>query len=104
MKTLKESPPGWKGHPAFDQIVRIEAVENYSRLIDNQGRILVFARTLGKYENALNLPFFRVNRSCIINLSYVKAAGGTLELQDGFQVNISRRRKEHVFKALQEIR
>lgn len=104
MKTLNELQPNWKGDLAIQEIVRIDALENYSKLVDNKGRVLVFAYTLGKYETALQLPFLRVNRSCILNLNYVKDAGPTLSLTDGSVVNISRRRKEKVLRALQNFK
>lgn len=103
MKTINELQPCSKKYVSPGEIVKIEALENYSRLIDIHGKAFVFARTLGKYESALELPFFRVNRSVIINLLFVKYANEQIELKDGTFISISRRRKDKVLKALQLI-
>lgn len=86
-------------------IIRIEAMNNYSTfyLLDNKK--IMISRTLKEYEQTLTDPFFfRVNRSCMVNLDYVvkyrKGDGGTLELLDGKEIEVSAQRKEELLKKL----
>lgn len=86
-------------------IIRIEAMNNYSTfyLLDNKK--IVISKTLKEYEQTLTDPhFFRVNRSCMVNLEYVikyrKGDGGTLELSDGKEIEVSAQRKEELMQKL----
>lgn len=104
MKTLQELQPYCKKTFRFEDIVSIEAIENYSKLTKKDGSSYVFARTLGNYELNLGLPFLRVNRSCLINLDYLSQKNmlekGKLRLADGQMFIVSRRRLEKVTKTL----
>lgn len=82
-------------------IVRIEAMNNYSTFYLHDNKKIVISKTLKEYEQALTDPFFfRVNRSCIVNLEYVvkyrRGDGGTLELQDGKEIEVSAQRKDEL--------
>lgn len=86
-------------------IVRIEALNNYSAFILTNGKKIIVSHTLKEYESALQPDnFFRVNRSTIINLNYVikykRGDGGTLELQDGFETEVSPQKKEELIAKL----
>jgi two-component system LytT family response regulator len=86
-------------------IMRIEAMNNYSTFYLQDNKKIVISKTLKEYEQALTEPFFfRVNRSCIVNLEYVvkyrKGDGGTLELVDGKEIEVSSQRKEELMVKL----
>jgi two-component system LytT family response regulator len=86
-------------------ILRVEAMSNYSTfyLVDN--RKIVVSKTLKEYELALgDVQFLRINRSVIVNLNFVvkyrKGDGGTLEMSDGLEVEVSPQRKEELMVRL----
>jgi two-component system LytT family response regulator len=81
------------------QIIRVEAMSNYSVFLLSDAKKIVVSKTLKEYETVLDdAHFMRINRSVIINLDYVvkyrKGDGGTLELSDGAEVEVSPQKKE----------
>ncbi len=104
MKTLQELQPYCKKTFRFEDIVSIQAIENYSKLTQKDGRIFIFARTLGNYENNLGFPFLRINRSFLVNIQLLPAKifieNNKIKFEDGSELIISRRRLEKVTKAL----
>lgn len=86
-------------------IIRVEAMNNYSTFYLAENKKIVISRTLKEFEQTLTDPFFlRVNRSCIVNLDYVlkyrKGDGGTLELADGKEIEVSAQRKDALLQKL----
>jgi two-component system LytT family response regulator len=86
-------------------IIRIEAMSNYSAFILADGKKIVVSKTLKEYENILdNTVFMRVNRSVIVNLDHVvkykRGDGGALVLVDGFEVEVSPQKKEELMARL----
>lgn len=86
-------------------IVRVEAMSNYSVFLLQDNRKIVVSKTLKEYESVLNDEhFMRVNRSVILNLDYVvkykKGDGGTLELADGTEIEVSPQKKEMLLQKL----
>lgn len=86
-------------------IIRVEAMSNYSVFILADSKKIVVSKTLKEYEQILDDEFFtRISRSVIINLTYVikyrKGDGGTLELTDGSEVEVSAHRKEALLQKL----
>jgi len=86
-------------------IIRVEAMSNYSVFLLTDNKKIIVSKTLKEYEAQLNDDFFmRINRSVIVNLSYVvkyrKGDGGTLELSDGAEVEVSPQRKETLMQKL----
>ncbi len=80
-------------------IVRCESDINYTifYLVDKSK--IVVSKTLKEFEGLLEeCNFFRVHNSHLINLShiknYTKGEGGTVTMDDGSTVDVSRRRKE----------
>jgi len=66
---------------------------------------IVVSKTLKDYENVLDDEhFMRINRSVIINLDYVvkyrKGDGGTLELSDGSEIEVSPQKKDLLLQRL----
>jgi two-component system LytT family response regulator len=86
-------------------IVRIEAMSNYSAFILADGKKIVVSKTLKEYEQVLeNDVFMRVNRSVIVNLDHVikykRGDGGILELGDGYEVEVSPQKKDELMRKL----
>ncbi|TCD28571.1 response regulator transcription factor [Pedobacter psychrodurus] len=86
-------------------IIRVEAMSNYSVFLLTDNKKIIVSKTLKEYETQLNDDFFmRINRSVIVNLSYVvkyrKGDGGTLEFSDGAEVEVSPQRKEMLLQKL----
>jgi len=86
-------------------IIRVEAMSNYSVFILTDAKKIVVSKTLKEYESALNADnFMRVNRSVIVNLNFVvkyrKGDGGTLELSDGAEIEVSTQKKEALLQKL----
>jgi two-component system LytT family response regulator len=89
------------------EIVRVEAMSNYSTFYLADSRKIVVSKTLKEYEQVLNdHHFLRINRSVIANLNYAmkyrKGDGGTLEMNDGFEIEVSPQRKEELMLRLFE--
>ena len=84
-------------------VLYCHAVGNYTefRLVDRQK--IVSSYTLGYYDELLvGQKFFRVHRSYLINLSHIKmykrGDGGSLIMNDGQEIEISRNHKEAFLK------
>ena len=90
------------------QIIKVEAMSNYSIFMLEQNKKIVVSKTLKEFETVLNdKNFMRINRSVILNLDYVvkykKGDGGTLELADGTEVEVSPAKKEELMDILFQI-
>jgi len=86
-------------------IIRVEAMSNYSIFLLTDNKKIMVSKTLKEYEALLNDEcFIRINRSVIVNLAYVvkyrKGDGGTLEFSDGAEVEVSAQRKELLLQKL----
>ncbi|RZM28980.1 MAG: response regulator transcription factor [Pedobacter sp.] len=86
-------------------IIRIEAMSNYSTFYLRDQKKIMVSKTLKEYENTLQgNNFLRISRSAIVNLDYVvkyrKGDGGTLEMTDGTEVEVSSSRKEALLEKL----
>lgn len=87
------------------EIIRIEAMSNYSTFYLTGDKKIMVSKTLKEYEHALQEAFFlRVNRSVIVNLNYIvkyrKGDGGTIELKDGTEIEVSASRKDALLEKL----
>jgi len=86
-------------------IIRVEAMSNYSVFLLTDHKKIVVSKTLKEYEAVLDdSHFMRVNRSVIVNLDFVtkyrKGDGGTLELSDGAELEVSPQKKEALLQRL----
>lgn len=86
-------------------IVRIEAMSNYSVFFLQEKKKIIVSKTLKEYEGVLaGFPFFRINRSVIVNLEYAvkykRGDGGILEMTDGIEIEISASRKNDLLKLM----
>jgi two-component system LytT family response regulator len=92
----------------INEIIRVEALSNYSTFyLVNKQKVMV-SKTLKEFELILTMQnFFRVNRSCIVNTDYIvkykNEDGGVLELQDGSEVGVGPHRKNELVELLSRI-
>lgn len=88
-----------------DDIIHIEAHNNYSHFyFTNRPRVIV-CKTLGEYDTMLSAQgFYRVHQSHLINLNHVESVnsndGDFIILTDSHRVEISRRKKTDFLRAL----
>lgn len=92
----------------INEIVRLESDSNYTTFHFKDKTSVMVARTLKDFEELLaDHHFFRVHQSHLINLrflrKYIRGEGGIAVMEDGKEVDISRRRKEDFLKALQKL-
>ncbi|MCF8233549.1 MAG: LytTR family DNA-binding domain-containing protein [Bacteroidales bacterium] len=86
-------------------IVRCESESNYTWFIMKDGSKILVSRSLKEYDEMLCAQgFFRSHKSHLINLNHVvkyqKGGGGSLSLDDGSTVEVSRRRKDELLDVL----
>lgn len=85
-------------------ILYCEGQSNYTHFYLTRDRKMLSSKTLLEYETLLSQHhFFRVHKSFLVNLKHVeayKSISGTVLLNTGQQVEVSRRRKEALLNAL----
>ncbi len=87
-----------KVHHDLKDIMYFEADTNYTKIHFESGKCTTESFTLKEVERALmtNQFFYRVNRSCIVNIKFVKAADESkVQLKNKLSMTVSRRRKEN---------
>ena len=89
----------------LSDIVRCEAISNYTcfKLLNKEE--VIATRTLKEYEELLSdNGFIRIHHSHLINKQflkrYIKGAGGQVEMADGSTIDVSRRKKDEVLERL----
>jgi two-component system LytT family response regulator len=92
----------------INEIIRIEALSNYSTFYLISKQKIMVSKTLKEFEALLTMQnFFRINRSCIVNTDYIvkykNEDGGMLELQDGSEVGVGPHRKTELIELLSRI-
>jgi len=88
-----------------DNILRMEADSNYTHIYLSDKQKLTSSKTLKDYEQMLiGQKFFRVHKTHIINLGYVrkyiKGEGGYVVMADGASVEVSRQKKAELLTLL----
>ncbi len=88
-----------------ENIIRAEADGNYSLIfIKNQKPIMISKslKTVGDWLEGLR--FYRIHHSHIVNLDYIqqyiKGEGGIVVLEDGSELEVSRRKKENFLRLI----
>jgi two-component system LytT family response regulator len=86
-------------------IIRCESDNNYTNFYLLGGEKIVVSKTLKDFEEMLEAKgFFRTHKSHIINMNYlkkyIKGEGGSVIMEDGSEVLVSRRRKEDFMNVL----
>lgn len=84
-------------------ILRCESVGNYTRIYFTNKTTQIVSKSLKEFEYLLDeMGFFRVHHSHLINMqqlqSYIQGEGGFALMNDGSQIEISRRRKADFLK------
>jgi two-component system LytT family response regulator len=85
------------------EIMRCEAVGNYTKFFVQKGRTYLISKTLGEYDTLLSPHnFIRTHKSHLVNKKFISFIDhdGFAVLKDNSKVEVSRRRKEEVMTAL----
>jgi two-component system LytT family response regulator len=89
----------------INEVIRCEADENYTRVIKEDGKAVLVAKTLKDFDEMLSpFGFCRIHQSHLINLSHVitfEKSVGIVILTTKERVPVSSRRKEFFLAALQ---
>lgn len=102
-RPLKLALPGINGiqYVQLEDIIRLQAERNYTRLYFVKGKNFLSSKTLAEYEKILrDSGFIRVHRSHLINPQYIDSyeKQGMVKLKDGCEIEVSRRKKDVVVK------
>jgi two-component system LytT family response regulator len=86
---------------AIKDIVRLSGSSNYTEIFLSDGKKKVVSKVLKFFEEMLSdQGFMRVHKSHIINLEqikkYHKGRGGSLELSDGVEIEVSPNKKQEL--------
>ena len=89
----------------LQDIIRLEADNNYTKFVIKNQNILLLSKPLGDYEKILpQHQFFRCHKSHIVNLDYLlrydKREDEVLIMQDGSKVPVSRRKLDILLEKL----
>lgn len=92
----------------FNEIIRLEAMGNYTTFYLQGGSKVLVTRTLKEYDTLLSPSgFLRVHQSHLINLefvaAYVKSEGGYISMKDDSHVPVSVRKKPKVTEILSSL-
>lgn len=85
------------------QIVRLEAISNYTRIYFSNGKPILMAKVLHEYESLLRpYGFLRTHRSHLVNVEHIERVGhdDTLQMKGAGQVMISRRKRSTVLASI----
>lgn len=82
---------------SITDIVRLEADRNYTRFVLNNGQTLLTSKNISFYEQLLPKLFLRVNKSYLLNRTYVLTIHkGYAQMNDGFSTQVSRRKRSQM--------
>lgn len=96
---LRLELPGEIVRLPLDQIRYLDVLHNYVTV--HAGRDYTVKRPLGELEKQLDERFFRIGRSCILNLAYVRRVSRqTVELTDGVCLPLPRGQYEKLNRAI----
>lgn len=89
----------------YDDIVRCEAEGNYTKVVLRNGEYHLITKTLKHYEDILtSKSFFRVHKSHLINLKYVRrflrGKRCLVEMTDNELIEVSARKKDVLLKKM----
>lgn len=85
------------------EIIRCEALGNYTKFYVSGNRQFIISRTLGEYEELLTpYGFIRTHKTHLVNQTFISFIDhdGFIVLKDSEKIEVSRRRKEEVMKRL----
>jgi len=89
-------------------VLRLEAEDNYTHIYLKNGTKITASRTIKWYEELLApMNFYRVHKRHVINLNYmqkfVKGDGGYLVMDDGMNIEVSRRRRPAFMEQMRKL-
>lgn len=89
----------------MNNIVYCQAEENYTKIHTNRNEVILVAKTLKTIEELLPKSiFFRIHKSYLVNLNYIKSYSKThgykVTLETGITLDVATRRNEEFIKAL----
>jgi two-component system LytT family response regulator len=89
----------------IDDIIRLEADANYTRIFFSKEKMFVASRNLSHFEELLlDAGFMRVHNKHLVNVKHVRGyhrgRGGYVEMSDGTQVEVSIRKKDEFLETL----
>ncbi|MCU0433955.1 MAG: LytTR family DNA-binding domain-containing protein [Bacteroidia bacterium] len=89
----------------LNQIIYLEADKNYTVFHFSDGKQFIASRNLAYFESQLPAySFFRSHNSYMINLAlvdrYIRGEGGFVEMSNGKQLEVSRKRKTELLQLL----
>jgi two-component system, LytTR family, response regulator len=92
----------------FANVVRAESESNYTTCYLLDGRKTTVSKTLGEIEHLFPIAiFFRIHNSHLVNLNHIKklfrSDGGYVTMVDGYQINISRSKKDEFWDKIAKI-
>ncbi|WP_162793709.1 7TM diverse intracellular signaling domain-containing protein [Runella rosea] len=90
----------------LSDIMYIEAMRSYAQFHLSNGKKIIASRPIGDFEDVLPDPtFFRIHKSHTVNLNYVeryiRGEGGSVILQNGSEIGVSRTAKAELLRRLQ---
>jgi two-component system, LytTR family, response regulator len=91
-----------------NDILYCEADSSYTKFKLSNGTTILSAKTLSEFESILDQnQFFRIHRSFMINLThikeYIKGNGGHVIMQNGVELEVSRRKKDEFISKFKTI-
>lgn len=92
----------------FEDILYLKGENNYTKFFLSDGTSKLISKTLKEYENLLEpLNFIRIHKSFIINIVWVKSYKyehmGQVEMKTGIRLEVSRRRSQLLFDAIDRL-
>lgn len=103
--TMKTVLMGGRQNANPEDIILLQANENYTDVVFKNGRKLTVATTLKILEKRFSdcSEFFRTHKSFLINLNYIDQLCSTpqktfVQMNNGYRVEIARRRKSAFFR------
>lgn len=87
------------------EIIHLKSDNNYTFFYLKGGLKILVSKTLKTYDNLLaEEGFYRVHKSHLVNIScvreYLNGEGGTVVMEDGAEIEVSRRKKEGLIQLL----
>ena len=91
----------------LEKIIRVEGISNSSKLYLVDGKVYTVARMITEFEQLFGESFCRVHKKHLINLKhavqYIKGDGGEIRMSDGYNVEVSRRKKQEVMNRIKQL-
>lgn len=88
------------------EIIRCEALGNYTKFFTATSKQYTISKTLGEYDELLSpYQFIRTHKSHLVNKNFISFVdhNGFVILKDSTKIEVSRRRKEEVMMALKNV-